>query len=78
MGEVDAVGAVGEVGEVIYVYTWGNNPKRKTLKGRQCRVLARGTMNSAMVEFIDNGQREVISRNAIRRVTAGNKESSHG
>jgi hypothetical protein len=25
-------------------------------------------MNSAMIEFLDNGQREVVSRNALRRV----------
>ena len=49
-----------------YRYMWGNNPKRKTLKGRKCRVVARGKMNSCMVEF-ENGQREVISRNALRK-----------
>jgi len=50
-----------------YIYVWGNNRKRKTLKGRECRVLVRGKMNSALVEF-DGGQREVISRNALRRI----------
>lgn len=54
--------------EPLYRFTWGNNAKRATLKDRLCRVLCRGTMNSAMVEFIDTGQVEVISRNAIRRV----------
>ena len=49
-----------------YKYAWGNNPKRLTLKGRKCRVVARGKMNSCMVEFED-GQREVISRNALRK-----------
>jgi hypothetical protein len=49
-----------------YLYRWGNNPKRATLKGRQCRVLARLARNSALVEF-ENGQREVISRNALKR-----------
>jgi len=53
-----------------YRYIWGNNEKRATLKGRMCRVVARGRMNSALVEFTDNGQREVISRNALRKVTA--------
>lgn len=52
----------------LYQFVWGNNPKRKTLQGRTCRVLCRGTMNSAYVEFTDNGQREVISRNALRRI----------
>jgi hypothetical protein len=51
----------------LYRFCWGNNPKRATLQGRVCRVVCRGTMNSAMIEFIDNGQREVVSRNALRR-----------
>lgn len=50
-----------------YRYVWKNNAKRAKLYGRECRVICRGTMNSAMVEFTDNGQREVISRNALRR-----------
>lgn len=54
----------------IYRYIWGNNEKRATLRGRTCRVVCRGAMNSALVEFTDNGQREVISRNALRRVKA--------
>ena len=50
-----------------YIYTWGNNTKRTELKGRQCKLIARLSMNSAVVEF-ENGQREVISRNALRKV----------
>jgi len=49
-----------------FIYSWGNNPKRKLLKGRTCKVIARGRMNSALVEF-NNKQREIISRNALRR-----------
>jgi len=49
-----------------YVYRWGNNPKRATLKGRRCRVLARLAKNFALVEF-ETGQREVVSRNALWR-----------
>ena len=49
-----------------YIYTWKNNPKRQSMYGRHCRVLVRGRMNSALVEF-ENGQREIISRNALRR-----------
>ena len=49
-----------------YVYTWGNNAKRKTLNGRICRVLWRLPLNSAIVEF-QSGQRDVISRNALRK-----------
>ena len=51
----------------LYVFVWRNNPKRAQLYGRRLRILARGKMNSALVEF-ENGQREVISRNAIRKV----------
>ena len=50
-----------------YRYCWRNNSKRAELYGRICTVLARGSLNSALVEF-ENGQREVISRNALRRV----------
>lgn len=52
----------------LYRYVWRNNAKRVTLCGRLCRVICRGAMNSALVEFTDSGQREVISRNAIRRI----------
>jgi len=53
---------------IRYVFTWGNNEKRKVLKGRECIIVKRMSMNSALVEFTDNGQREVVSRNALRRV----------
>lgn len=49
-----------------YFYAWKNNEKRATLFRRRLRVIARGRLNSALVEFED-GQREVVSRNAIRR-----------
>ena len=52
----------------LYRYAWRNNDKRATLYGRLCRVIARGAMNSALVEFYDTGQREIVSRNALRRV----------
>lgn len=54
---------------MIYVYVWGNNAKRATFKGRRCRVLARGRMNSVLVEFLDNGERTVTSRYALRSAT---------
>lgn len=58
----------------IYTYSWGPRFRVPGLpvldrKGQRCRVLARGAMNSALVEFED-GAREVISRNALRRVRA--------
>lgn len=51
----------------LYAYTWGNNEKRATMKGRICRMLARGVLNSALIEFVDNGEQVVVSRNALRR-----------
>jgi hypothetical protein len=54
---------------MTYVYRWKNNAKRLTLYNRRCRVIIRSRANSALVEF-ENGQREVISRNAIRRENA--------
>lgn len=50
-----------------YRYGWGNNAKRAALKGRRCRVICRGTMNSALVAFED-GRLECVSRNNLRRV----------
>jgi len=49
-----------------YRYAWGNNEKRKTLKGRACEILHRLSRNSAHVRF-ENGQEEIVSRNALRR-----------
>jgi len=45
-----------------YLYRWD----RQGRKGQACEVLARGTMNSCLVEFAD-GYRMVTSRNAIKK-----------
>lgn len=50
----------------VYRFAWGNNPKRRTMLGRLCQIIARGRLNSALVEFTD-GQREVVSRHSLRR-----------
>lgn len=52
----------------LYRYRWGNNEKRLTMKGRICVVLARGRMNSCLIEFVDDGQQEIVSRNSLRKV----------
>ena len=57
--------------EEQYYFAWKNNAKRETLYKRPCKVLARGTKNSIMIQFIDNGQREITSRNAVRRMPKG-------
>lgn len=53
--------------ESLYYFAWGNNEKRASMKGRICKVLARGKKNSILIEFIDNGQQEIVSRNSIRK-----------
>jgi hypothetical protein len=51
-----------------FIYRWGNNEKRKFMQNRICIVLVRGKMNSCLIEFEDNNQREVVSRNALRKI----------
>ena len=53
---------------VLYRYAWKNNPKRKELYGRELIILARGKKGSILVEFTDNGQREIISHYALKKV----------
>ena len=52
---------------MTHTYCWANNPKRETLKGRKCRILAAGKMNSVFIEF-ENGQQECVSRRAVRKI----------
>jgi hypothetical protein len=47
-------------------FAWRNNAKRAMLYRRPCRVLARGRMNSVLIEM-DDGELVVTSRNAVRR-----------
>jgi hypothetical protein len=49
-----------------YTFFWGNNPKRKELKGRRCRILVRGTMRSVLAEF-DDGEKVICSFRALRK-----------
>lgn len=48
--------------EYRYLYFW----HRMDRKGQTCAVLARGAMNSCLVQFED-GFTAITSRNAIRR-----------
>lgn len=61
--------------ENLYRYRFKNNAKRAAMFGRVCRVLARGKKNTALVEFVDDGQREFVSFNALRLVERGQKRS---
>lgn len=47
---------------MTYLYRWN----RMGRKGQRCKVLARGKMNSVLVEFED-GYWAVTSRNALRK-----------
>lgn len=51
-----------------YRYAWGNNSVRAKLKGRFCRVLASGKMNTVALEF-ENGERTITSRRALGKRT---------
>ena len=60
--------AIASIEKDLYTYYWDNNPKRKTMKGRLCFVVARGKMNTIMIEFLDNGEQVTVSRYSIRKV----------
>lgn len=63
-----------------YVWVWKPHPDEPWMtqldrQGEMCRVLARGSMNSALVEFRKDGFRAVVSRNGLRR--AFTKDTEH-
>jgi len=51
----------------MYFYYWYWKKKLPDRHGASCRVVARGALNSVLVEFED-GYRVVTSRYAVRRV----------
>lgn len=51
---------------MTYPYRWRVRTRLPWMFGRRCRVLARGKMNSCLVEFAC-GWRVVTSRNYIRK-----------
>jgi hypothetical protein len=51
--------------EAVLDKVWYWNVKLPERKGQRCRILARGRMNSIMVEFED-GKRYIVSRRAVR------------
>lgn len=56
--------------EFPFVYRWakclGMPALRGERKGQRCKVLARGKLNSCLIEFPD-GYQAVTSRNALRK-----------
>ena len=49
-----------------YDYIWYWRKRLPDRKGQPCKVLARGSMNSILIEFED-GERFVTSRYAVRK-----------
>lgn len=64
MNRIDAKAGIADA---LYEYRWGNNPVRARLKGRLCRIVRRLARNSAHVQFIDNGEEQIVSGNALKR-----------
>ena len=66
---------MNKMAEQIYQYVWGNDKtavgrwRLKHFKGRKCRALHFGKMNSCLIEFLDNGERLNCSRHALRKVS---------
>jgi hypothetical protein len=54
--------------EAGFPFIWWWRSRLAERKGQPCRVLARGALNSVLVEFPD-GYRVVASRYAVRRAT---------
>jgi hypothetical protein len=50
------------------LYRWHWRARLPERRGQLLRVLVRGTLNSCLVEFVEDGARYVTSRNALRRV----------
>lgn len=48
-----------------HVYRWA---KYMPWKGRPCVVLARGRLNSILVQFCDDGSKAITNRYAVRRL----------
>ena len=53
--------------EKDYPYIWRVSTRHPERKGQRCRVVIRGGMNSALVEFED-GFYIITSRNYLRKV----------
>jgi hypothetical protein len=56
--------------DTVYDRVWWWRKWLGNRKGQRCRIVARGKLNSALVEFED-GTRVVTSRYAVRRDKSG-------
>ncbi len=53
----------------IYIYSWGRDEKRESLKGRPCFILIEDSspVKMCLVKFTDNNQYEVCSKRCLVR-----------
>ena len=49
-----------------WIYCWGNNPVRARMKGKRCRIIARGKMNTVLIQT-EGGEYYTTSRYAFRK-----------
>jgi hypothetical protein len=70
------MGGIKRAGPGDFVYYWRVRARLPERFGQRCAVLARGALNSAMVEFED-GYRVITSRNYVRRVDKRDKGLAH-
>ncbi len=52
----------------MYDHRWYWRARLPGRNGQRCRIVARGSKNSVLVEFETDGYRVVTSRYAVRRV----------
>ena len=50
------------------IYYWRVRTRLPERKGTLCRVLARGKMNSCLVEFLEDGYKVITSRNYVKKL----------
>ena len=50
------------------IYRWHWRARLPERHGQLLRVIARGTLNSVLIEFLSDGLRVVTSRHALRKV----------
>lgn len=59
---------------VSWIYVWRIRTRLPERKGERCRMIARGKLNSCLVEFPD-GTRVVTSRWSLRKAPSGGEHS---
>lgn len=60
----------------VFDHVWFWRSRLGDRKGEACRIVARGSLNSALVEFARDGLRVVTSRYAVRRTNVSREKES--